>query len=337
MAISGADSTVIAGNSIFIFNTNLLTCASSQHTFRFSLSVGARSVSALLEHPNLSMAPPPPPPPPGPPPPPPAPTPGDGGNTGDATAALFAEINNLGADGIRAGLSKGVRGPVNDEKPVEKKPAPAPVAKVEKKVTSTKPPVFELQGGKKWAIEYQKDNQECVVEVASTKQGVYVFKCEKSVIQVKGKPNSITIDSCKKVDLVFENALSQVEIINSDSIRVQCTGKAPSINIDGCTSVTYFLSAESVESSHIVTSKSAAINIIRPDPKDPDDIIETPVPEQFLTSKFPTFVLAHDVITATNHLVYRFQEWRMGDRSGVARRLDVRSGPVPFGELSVAK
>lgn len=243
------------------------------------------------------MAPPPPPPTAPPPPPPPPPAEPSGANSGDTTAALFAEINKLGADGIRAGLKKGVRGAVNEEVPVKKaeKPVEAPKPKA---VATTRDPVMELQGGKKWAVEYQVDNQECVLEVTSVKHTVYVFKCQKSVIQVKGKPNSITIDSCKKVDLVFENALSQVEIINSDSVRVQCTGKAPSINIDGCNSVTYYMSADSVEDSHIITSKSAAINVIRPDPKDPDDIVETPIPEQFLTSfkdgEWVTEAVSHD-------------------------------------------
>lgn len=239
------------------------------------------------------MAPPPVAPAPPPPPPPPAAV----ENTGDVTSALLDEINKLGVDGIRAGLKKGTRGPVNEEKPVEKA-APKPVQKPKAAVAkTTRPPVCELQG-KKWMVEYQSGNQECVIEVTDIKHTIYLFKCEKSVVQIKGKCNSISIDSCKKVDLVFENALSQVEIVNSDSIRVQCTGKAPSINIDGCNSVTYFMSAESVADSHIITSKSAAINVIRPDPKDLDDIIETPIPEQFCTTfkndEWVTEAVTHD-------------------------------------------
>lgn len=242
------------------------------------------------------MAPPPTAPAPPPPPPPPAAAPA-GESAADTTSALFDEINKLGVDGLRAGLKKGVRGPVNEEKPVEKaapKPAEKPKVAVAK---AAKPPVCELQG-KKWMVEYQSGNQECVIEVTDFKQTIYLFKCEKSVVQIKGKCNSISIDSCKKVDLVFENALSQVEIVNSDSVRVQCTGKAPSINIDGCNSVTYDMSAESVTDSHIITSKSAAINVIRPDPKDLDDIIETPIPEQFCTTfkdgEWVTEAVSHD-------------------------------------------
>ncbi|KAI0564975.1 CARP motif [Gracilaria domingensis] len=241
------------------------------------------------------MSGPPAPPPPPPPPPPPAPS--AGGGTEDMASALFAEINSLGEKGARAGLKKATRGPVNEEVPATFQPKPKPAAPVKTTTAPAKKPVCELSG-KKWSVEYQKDNQEVIVEVASMKHTVYVYKCEKSVIQVKGKCNSISIDSCKKVDLVFEDALSQVEIVNSDSVRVQCTGNAPSINIDGCNSVTYFMSEASVEKAMVITSKSAAINLIRPKPEDPDDIIETPIPEQFCTTfkdgEFVTEAVDHD-------------------------------------------
>lgn len=215
----------------------------------------------------------------------------------DVASALFAQINALGADGARASLKKATRGPVNDEVPVVEKPVVAPVAVAPAKPTSTKKAVCELMG-KKWSVEFQYDNPDIVVNVTSIKHTVYVYKCEKSTIQIKGKVNSISIDSCKKVDLVFEDALSQVEIVNSDSIRVQCTGNAPSINIDGCNSVTYFMSEASVEKTMVITSTSAAINLIRPKPEDPDDIIETPIPEQFCTTfkdgEFVTEAVDHD-------------------------------------------
>lgn len=238
-------------------------------------------------------------PPPPPPPPPPAPVPADGGgeNTGDMASALFAEINALGEAGARAGLKKGVRGPVNDEAPAATpapKPAAAPVAK---KTMVKGEPVCALQG-KKWTVENQYDNRTIEINCESMKHTVYVYRCEKSTIQVKGKVNSISIDNCKKVDLVFEDALSQVEIVNSDSIKVQCIGNAPSINIDGCQSVTYFMSKASVDNAMVITSKSAAINLVRPHPDDEDDIVETPIPEQFCTTfkdgNFVTEAVEHD-------------------------------------------
>eukprot|EP00168_Porphyra_purpurea_P015999 TRINITY_DN506_c0_g2_i1.p1 TRINITY_DN506_c0_g2~~TRINITY_DN506_c0_g2_i1.p1 ORF type:complete len:835 (-),score=335.72 TRINITY_DN506_c0_g2_i1:1645-4149(-) len=215
------------------------------------------------------------------PPPPPAPSAGDGAATEDSAAALFASINALGSEGVRAGLKKATRGPVNDELPADaSKPAaipvkaPAPAAAAKKAY----PPKCELSG-KKWAVEYQEGAKELVVEVTSIKQSVYVYKCNKSTLQIKGKPNSICIDACSKVDVVFENALSSFDIVNSKDIQMQCMGTAQSINIEGCVAVTCYLPEESKETAHVITSKSAAINIIVP--TSDGDIKETPIPEQF--------------------------------------------------------
>lgn len=53
------------------------------------------------------------------------------------------------------------------------------------------------------------------------KQCVYVFRCENSVVQIKGKVNSVTLDNCKKTSVVFDNMLSQIEVINCQSVEVQ--------------------------------------------------------------------------------------------------------------------
>lgn len=236
------------------------------------------------------------PPPPPPPPPPPAPTTEGGGGGEDVAAALFASINALGSEGARAGLKKATRGPVNTD-------APAPAASSATKPAAvaggapkkTYPPKCELSGNK-WAVEYQEGNKELAVEVTSIKQSVYVYNCKKSTLQIKGKPNSICIDACSKVDVIFENALSSCDIVNSKDIQMQCTGMAPSINIEGCVAVTCYLSEESKETAHVITSKSAAINIIVP--TSDGDIKETPIPEQFLTKfsngEWTTEAVSHD-------------------------------------------
>jgi adenylyl cyclase-associated protein len=95
------------------------------------------------------------------------------------------------------------------------------------------------------------------------KQTVYVFRCENSVVQIKGKVNSVTVDGCKKTSVVFDNLLSQVEVINSQSIEVQTLGTLPTVSIqktDGCQ---VYLSKESL-SAEIVTSKSSEMNILAP-------------------------------------------------------------------------
>lgn len=126
------------------------------------------------------------------------------------------------------------------------------------------------------------------------KQTVYVFRCENSVVQIKGKVNSVTVDGCKKTSVVFDNLLSQVEVINSQSIEIQTLGTLPTVSIqktDGCQ---VYLSKESL-GAEIVTSKSSEMNILAPQGDDFvssfwDFIanclnfqIELPVPEQFKT------------------------------------------------------
>jgi len=199
---------------------------------------------------------------------------------------------------VRAGLKKATRGPVNEELPADaSKPAVAPVKAPTPAAAAKKtyPPKCELSG-KKWAVEYQDGAKELVVEVTSIKQSVYVYNCKKSTLQIKGKPNSICIDACSKVDVIFENALSSCDIVNSKDIQMQCTGMAPSINIEGCVAVTCYLSEESKETAHVITSKSAAINIIVP--TSDGDIKETPIPEQFLTKfsngEWTTEAVSHD-------------------------------------------
>jgi adenylyl cyclase-associated protein len=108
-----------------------------------------------------------------PPPPPPPAAAGGGASTDDAASALFAEIEALGEGGLRGGLKKATRGPVNDESPVVAAPkaTPAP-AKPPAKVLGE--PKCELQG-KKWVVEYQTGNKEIFIE-SSMKQTLYAVR-----------------------------------------------------------------------------------------------------------------------------------------------------------------
>lgn len=60
-----------------------------------------------------------------------------------------------------------------------------------------------------------------MIEDVNNKQTVYIYKCVNSTIQVKGKVNSITLDSCKKTAVVFEDAISMVEFVNCQSVKCQ--------------------------------------------------------------------------------------------------------------------
>ncbi len=93
--------------------------------------------------------------------------------------------------------------------------------------------------------------------------------------------NSIFLDSCDRVALLFDDVLSTVEFINSKNVQAQVTGKVPTISIDKTDGCQFYLSNSSLE-AEIVTSKSSAVNILVPNNQG-DDYTEYPIPEQFKT------------------------------------------------------
>jgi len=237
----------------------------------------------------------PPPPRGGAPPPPPPPSVQDLQNleisskpkpkpAGGDRDGLFADINK-GGD-ITSRLKKVPKdqmthknpdlraGSVVKEGEVKKSPKKAwspPVA--------AKPPLIECQGNKKWVVEYQKGNNEIVLDEVNMKQTAYIFKCENSTIQVKGKINAIVLDSCKKVGLVYEDVVSTVDILNCQSVQVQSQGMVPTIAVaqtDGCQ---VYLCEKSLN-AEIVTSKSSEMNVLVPSPNGFDEMA---IPEQFKT------------------------------------------------------
>jgi len=229
----------------------------------------------------------------GPPPPPPAPTapltkPDEGKSdkpAGPNPGNLFAEINKGGA--ITSGLKKVTKDMKSKFDPTKsnviadiepKKPAAAAAAKTAVKKGT---PKLELTGNK-WLVEWQENNGAIDISETELKQTIYIYKCEKSVVKIKGKVNSVSLDSCKRVSVVFEHALALCEMVNCSSIEVQCTGRVPSIAIDKCSGVQFYLSKDGLD-TEIVSSKSDQMNILIPDPAGGVDPIEIAVPEQFKT------------------------------------------------------
>eukprot|EP00002_Diphylleia_rotans_P009457 TRINITY_DN1970_c0_g1_i1.p2 TRINITY_DN1970_c0_g1~~TRINITY_DN1970_c0_g1_i1.p2 ORF type:complete len:466 (-),score=118.57 TRINITY_DN1970_c0_g1_i1:2393-3790(-) len=155
------------------------------------------------------------------------------------------------------------------------------------------PPKCELDG-KKWAVENQLNNRSIVIDDTNTKQTVYVYNCQGSLIVVKGKVNNICLDNCKKTSLVFEAVVANCEVVNCTSVEVQVTGKVPSIAIDKCSGIQLYLSADSLD-VEIVTAKSDQMNITIPKGEDHHD--ELPVPEQYKTTivngKLVTTIMEH--------------------------------------------
>jgi len=202
------------------------------------------------------------------------------------TSGLFAALNKGAA--ITSGLKKvtkdmkvkhdpGTSTVISADAVPAKKETKAAGAKAEKKGT----PKFELQGNK-WLVEWQENNQNIEIKETELKQTVYIYKCEKTVVKITGKVNSITLDGCKRVAVVFSSALALCEMVNSNSLEIQCTGRVPAIAIDKCSGVQLFLSKDGLD-VEIVSSKSDSMNILIPDPAGGQDPIEIAVPEQYKT------------------------------------------------------
>lgn len=229
----------------------------------------------------------------GPPPPPPALPPiGDlsmcGNGAGDdGRSALFAQINQ--GEDITKGLKR-VTADMQTHKNTQLRSGPAPFkapsAGTVKSVNAAggkpidKPPVFN-RDGKKWLIEYQKGNTGLVVENAEMNNVVYVFRCENSTITVKGKINSIFLDSCKKCSVLFDTVVSSIEFVNCQSVQMQVLGHVPTVSIDKTDGCQMYLNDQS-KNVEIVSSKSSEMNVLLP--KGNGDYTEYPIPEQYKTT-----------------------------------------------------
>lgn len=121
-------------------------------------------------------------------------------------------------DDMKTHKNPGLRGQGAPLPPPGSKPTPPP--KSAGITLASKPPKFELEG-KKWAVEFQKDNQNLVIGQTEVNQSVYIYKCEGSTVKVNGKVNNIVMDSCKKSAVVFESAVSSCEFINCQSVQMQ--------------------------------------------------------------------------------------------------------------------
>uniref|UniRef100_A0A674PI75 Adenylyl cyclase-associated protein n=1 Tax=Takifugu rubripes TaxID=31033 RepID=A0A674PI75_TAKRU len=226
-----------------------------------------------------------------PPPPPPGPPPvftneesqSQMGSAGAQHSALFAQLNQ-GMD-----ITKGLKH-ISDDRKTHKNPnlrvQATPIktktpktANTPRPVTQKRPALLELEG-KKWRVENFEQKHDLLIEETELKQVAYIFSCNSCTLQIKGKINSIIVDNCKKLGLVFENVVGIVEIINSKSVQLQVLGKVPTISINKSEGCQVYLSKESLHCD-IVSAKSSEMNILVP--QEDDEFKEFPVPEQFKT------------------------------------------------------
>ncbi|CAO4361603.1 unnamed protein product [Caenorhabditis nigoni] len=222
--------------------------------------------------------------PPPPPPPPPSLSTNSAGTKDSGVAALL--------DSLNTGLSATSRlKKVTPDMQTHKNPSlrgdkiTLTNGKTGKSVSQSEPVKNSpkiLWDGKVWKIEHQVENRDVVVEVKDKKEAIYIYKCTDSVIMIRGKANTITLDGCSKTSVVFDGLLGQCEVINSKSIQVQTLGELPIISIqktDGCH---VYLSRAAID-TQIVSSKSSEMNVSAQLDDDSEEYTEMALPEQFVT------------------------------------------------------
>ena len=220
--------------------------------------------------------------------------------------AVFGQLNQGSA--VTSGLKK-----VTDDMKTKNRTdrtgaVPSGPAKPAGSTTTTKaaapavvrPPKFALEGGRKWCVEFQNGATDLVIDKCDMKQTVYLYKCEKSVLVIKGKVNGICMDQCKKTAVVFEDVVAQCEVVNCSGVEVQVNGSVPTIQIDNTSGVQVYLSGgEKSNNVSILTAKSSEINVLTKPTDGTEDMVEAPLPEQFVSTfdaklgKWTTVAVAH--------------------------------------------
>lgn len=214
--------------------------------------------------------------------------------------ALFGQINR--GESVASGLKKvtddmkaknqaGRTGavPAAGAKPATAEPAQQAGAK-------SGPPRLVCEGGRKWVVENQTDARSLEITDCNFKQTVYIYNCRNTVILIKGKINSLCVDKCVRTSVVFGDVVAAAEVVNSSSVELQTTGLVPTIAVDNVAGAQLYLSRTSL-SCAITTAKSTEVNVLIPGATDDSDLLESALPEQFVTTlvggKWVTTAVAH--------------------------------------------
>eukprot|EP00615_Pteridomonas_danica_P004366 CAMPEP_0114354250 /NCGR_PEP_ID=MMETSP0101-20121206/19305_1 /TAXON_ID=38822 ORGANISM="Pteridomonas danica, Strain PT" /NCGR_SAMPLE_ID=MMETSP0101 /ASSEMBLY_ACC=CAM_ASM_000211 /LENGTH=469 /DNA_ID=CAMNT_0001495557 /DNA_START=48 /DNA_END=1457 /DNA_ORIENTATION=+ len=164
--------------------------------------------------------------------------------------------------------------------------APKPKPKV-----APRPVVIKTKGthmvefkrqGMRWCVEAQtRDDGVVEVNVTDVKHSVAIYGCFQATIDIKGKCKGVTLDSCEQVKVFCDTVLSSVELVNCKRMQVQIREQSPTVAIDKTDGCQVFLSKEGLATT-FTTAKSSEMNVSFPDPNNEGELMETPIPEQFV-------------------------------------------------------
>lgn len=126
------------------------------------------------------------------------------------------------------------------------------------------------------------------IDEIAVNQSVFVSNCEHTVVQIQGKFNSLTVMGCQNVAVGLENVVSTVEISNCTGVTVHVSGVVRSVIVDKSSEVNVVLAdSETARSCQIVSSVCSSVNVRFPDKDDKEELLEKPIPEQYVSVIVP--------------------------------------------------
>lgn len=149
-------------------------------------------------------------------------------------------------------------------------------------IAKAKPAPKLEETSKGWVIENYDDKKNFVLDV-TMKMAVQIYNCDNCVVTLKGKLNSLIIDKCNRTAVVFDDAVSNVEIVNSKKAKVQCTGWVPQFVLDKVDGCTLYLTKKSDTYPSVISTLVQGLNIATPSRTEEDEMDEQPMPFQFET------------------------------------------------------
>lgn len=116
------------------------------------------------------------------------------------------------------------------------------------------------------------------------------FNCTKCKIEIVGKCQNVSIQSCKNSEIHIDQVVSQVEMFKCQALKVYAIKQLPMANIEGCNQVNIYLTYDTLKTK-ISTSctRSTIINWPKAD-MTPEQLQETAnwfmeaVPEVYTTT-----------------------------------------------------
>lgn len=97
-------------------------------------------------------------------------------------------------------------------------------------------------------------------------------------MEVRGRVRSIALDSCRRVTLVCDSTLGEVELTNCQEVKVSVRGRVAAMSIDRTDGAHVFLESGESRGCEFTTAGSSNMLVSL---SEPDGYTEFALPEQF--------------------------------------------------------